>query len=148
MTDFNRGLKLVSRFLLHTLRGMIEPVPDFISLVDDLKDSEESLSLKIDRAHSALQETSALVGRLQEELDEKVKRVQILKNEHEKYAVLATVEETKARALLSQLDATLNKGKSSERMIAFGINILAGLILFVLGVAAGPWLQELLGVGT
>ena len=57
-----------------------------------------------------------------------------LKTEYERYQQLATVEEGKAKALIEQMQLTLGAGRSRERWIALVINIVAGTIVFILGV--------------
>ncbi len=119
---------------------------EFIYLLEDLTESEESFGRKINQAYSSLQETSHLIERLEGELTIKLERVNKLKEEYERYSALAEVEEAKAKALLSQLEVALNKGKGNERWVAFLINLLAGLIVFVIGVAASPWVKGVLGI--
>jgi hypothetical protein len=125
---------------------MPKGVEEFINLLQELTETEESFSRKIDQAYDSLQATSNLIERLETELTIKLQHLSKLKEDYERYAELAQVEEEKARALLKQLELNLNKGKGSERWMAFLINIVAGLIVFVIGVAVGPWVQSLLGL--
>lgn len=111
---------------------------DFEHLLEDLTENEESFSRKIDNAYESLNSTAHLVERLESELNSKIENVTRLKEEYERYSELAEIEESKARALLSQLDISLNSGKASERVIAFIINLIAGAIIFVLGIWLGP----------
>ncbi len=39
-----------------------------------------------------------------------------------------------------------SRGRGRERMISLGLNLVAGLIMFVLGVVLGPWLTRILGI--
>jgi hypothetical protein len=139
-------LQLINRYLYRTLIKMFTPSlsKDFEYLLEDLTENEESLGRKIDQAYASLQSTSSLVERLESELNTKIANLTRLKEEYEKYSVLAQIENSKAKALLSQLDSSLNKGKVSERVIAFFINILAGSILFVAGVWLSPYVTKLL----
>ncbi len=136
--------KYLYRFFIKTF--MPSFLVDFSHLLEDLTENEKSFARKIDQAYQSLQDTSNLIQRLETELDWKLKQVHKLKEEHERYSSLAKVEEDKARALLKQLDISLNKGKVSERFIAFAINILAGLIMFVIGILAGPYVISFFGV--
>ena len=119
---------------------------EFIYLLEDLTESEESFGRKINQAYTSLQETSHLIERLEGELTTKLERVNKLKEEYERYSALIEVEEEKAKALMNQLEVTLNKGKGSERLFAFIINLFAGLIVFIIGVAASPWVKGILGL--
>ncbi|MGR5498584.1 hypothetical protein [Vibrio diabolicus] len=141
-------LILVNRYMYRTILKMFTPSvsQDFKYLLEDLTESEESFARKIDEAHSSLQNTAHLVERLEVELSTKLDRVSKLKVEHERYSQLAKLEEDKSRAILNQLDISLNKGKRSERVIAFFINLAAGVILFVLGIWLGPYVTEWLGI--
>lgn len=121
---------------------------EFEYLLEDLTENEESFGRKIDRAYESLQDTSRLVERLETKLQTKIENVTKLKQEYERYSALAEIEEGKARALLSQLDISLNKGKGSERVIAFIINLIAGGIIFVLGIWVGPYITSWLGAAS
>jgi len=118
---------------------------EFSYLLEDLTENEKSFSRKIDQAYDSLQDTSHLIDRLETEPDSKIKNITRLKEEYERYSKLSQIEEIKARALMSQLEISLNKGKNSERLIAFFINIAAGTILFLSGIWASPHIKEFLG---
>ncbi|WP_157826731.1 hypothetical protein [Colwellia sp. 12G3] len=132
--------ELISRYLYRTLVKMFTPkmAKEFQYLLEDLKENEESLGRKIDQAHASLTDTSRLIEKLESELNLKIDKVTQLKVEYKRYSVLANLEEDKARALLTQLDLSLNKGKTSERVIAFFINLIAGVLIFIAGVWLSP----------
>lgn len=143
-------LELVNKYLYRTVVKMFTPnvAREFSYLLEDLTENEQSFSRKIDQAYDSLQDTSHLIERLETELDSKIKNITKLKEEYKRYSELAQIEEGKARALMSQLDISLNKGKVSERIIAFIINIVAGIILFVAGIWASPFVKEFIGITT
>lgn len=64
------------------------------------------------------------------------------------YKGLASIKEEEAKALLKQLEETLNQGQSRERWIALGINIVAGLLVFLLGVFLSPLVRQAFGLAT
>ncbi|MEM5546926.1 hypothetical protein [Pseudoalteromonas fuliginea] len=138
-------LTLINRYLYRTLIKMFSPklAKEFEYLLEDLTENEESLGRKIDQAHSSLKDTSRLVEKLESELNLKIDKVTLLKLEYERYSALAELEEDKARALLTQLDLSLNKGKASERIIAFFINLGAGVLIFITGIWASPYMTSL-----
>jgi hypothetical protein len=140
-------LELISKYLLKTWVKMFTPgaSKEFLYLLEDLRENEESFARKIDQAHQSLQTTSDLVGRLEIELKTKVERLTVLKEDHKRYSKLAQIEEDKSRAVIEQLEKSINKGKVPERFVSFIINLVAGVILFVLGFVANPYLTTWLG---
>lgn len=130
--DWDKVLHLV----LRTIPGV--PGPELYDIVRDLQRSRGDLNDKVNRAATSLREASQLVADLQGELTKKLDQVQKLKSEYEGYHQLATVEQEKAKALIQQMQKALGAGQSRERWIALAINLLAGIIDFVLGVWLSP----------
>jgi hypothetical protein len=127
----------------HLIRAMLRtvpflPLPELYDLLDEVSKSRTDLERKVRRASDSLQEAAALVAELEVALSERVKKVERLREETERYAELAEIEEGKARALIQQLEATVRKGRGSERVIATVLNVFAGLVVFLLGVWLGP----------
>lgn len=122
-------------------------VPDIYDLLKDLQRSRGELGQKVKRAASALEDASALVDELQGELTTKVGQVENLKAEHKRYQQLKTVEEGEATALIEQLQLILGAGRSRERWIALTINLVASIVVFVLGVWLSPSIKTLFGIG-
>lgn len=139
--DWDKVARLVLRVV------PILPMPEIYDLARDLQRSRGELNEKVNRAAEALREASQLVDNLQAELNERVASVQKLKLEYERYQQLATIEEQKAKALIEQLQAALGAGRTWERWIALAINLVAGLIVFVLGVWLSPWVKTVFGIG-
>ena len=135
----------LSRVLLRMLP--ILPGPEIYDLLKDLSKSRTSLDRKISRAQASLTETSELIGELEAGLNERVTTLNRLKDEYEKYSNLAKVEEDKAHAIVQQIELAIGRTKGKERIIALALNLLAGVIVFVLGVVLGPWLTKCLGIG-
>lgn len=141
-------IKLVSKYSSRTLIKMFTPqvAKEFEYLLEDLTENEESFGRKIDRAYDSLQDTSRLVQRLEYKLNLKIESVEKLKSELDRYSKLAEIEKPKVEALISQLDHTVSKGKAKERIYSFFISIGAGLLLFVFGVWASPYVKSLFGL--
>lgn len=135
----------VARLFLRSLPLL--PGPEIYDLLKDLQRSRGELGQKVNRAAAALEDASTLVAELDGELTTKVGQVEKLKAEYDRYQQLATVEEGKAKALIEQLQLTVGAGRSRERWIALALNLVAGIIVFVLGVWLSPWIKTLLGVG-
>jgi predicted RNase H-like nuclease (RuvC/YqgF family) len=139
---------LVSKYMSRTIIKMFTPqvAKEFEYLLEDLTENEESFGRKIDQAYNSLQDTSRLVERLESKLKMKIESVEKLKVELERYSQLAELEKPKVAALISQLDLTVNKGKTKERVYNFLISIVAGLCLFVFGVWASPFVKPWFGI--
>ncbi len=121
----------------------IIPAPEIYDLLRDVKRSQVDVDSQVTEAIESIQKTSTLVTRLEESLKERASKLEHLQQEHERYSQLAEMEATKAQALLKQIETTLGKNAGKERWVAFGINIIAGLIIFVLGVIVSEPLKSL-----
>jgi predicted RNase H-like nuclease (RuvC/YqgF family) len=132
------------RLLLRSLP--VVPGPELYDLIQDLQRSRPSIDQKINEAFQSLQQASQLVADLERELQERTQKLTQLRDEVDRYSKLAEVEESRATAIIRQLELTLNRDRGRERWVSFGINMVAGLILFVLGVVFGPQLTSLLKI--
>jgi hypothetical protein len=125
------------------LRGLLRtipllPGPELYDIFDELRKSKTSLDNKIEKAVISLKETSDLISELESDLKERTDKLQFLRTEIQRYSQLVDIEEGKAKALLNEVQTTLNKGKGRERLVALVINLIAGIMIFLLGVFAGP----------
>ncbi|PGO26405.1 hypothetical protein CN984_17705 [Bacillus cereus] len=144
---------LVKIFFKHLFNSLtMAPTSIIIEMLNDLKESETSIDTKIQKVNASLKETSQIIKELETELTERTQKLDLLQIEYERYSKLATIEQEKASALLSQVDHSVNKGKRSERWIGFWIGIASGLIIFVLGLILTPiltpWITNLLGISS
>jgi len=129
------------------LRSMpILPGPELYDLIYDLKRSRNSIDEKIEKASQSLHETSELIEEIEQSLNERVEKLNSLREEVERYSQLAEVEEDKAQAIVKQLELTLNKGRNRERWVSLIINLIAGIIIFALGIFFGPTINKKLGI--
>ncbi len=115
---------------------------DLKDILRRLKGDIPEIEEKAEEAAAALNRAAIVANDLKEEIESEAKRIEAIKQEHEKYKELAAIEETQAKALIMQLEEKLTVGKSRERWIALAINLIAGLIIFGLGVLASPYLKE------
>jgi predicted nuclease with TOPRIM domain len=120
--------------------------PELYDLITDLQRSRGSMDEKIDEASESLKKASELVDEIEQILTDRTTKLAVLKQEVERFSKLSEVEEENAKAIVQQLELTLNKGKNQERWVGFVINIVAGLILFVVGVVLSPALNQWLGI--
>ena len=138
---------ITTKYLGRTFIKMFTPQvsKEFEYLLEDLTESEESFGRKIDRAYESLQDTSRLIERLEQKLRLKISAVESLKSDLDRYTQLSEIEKPKVEALLRQLDKSVNKGKGWERVMSFFINLGAGLLLFIFGIWASPYVKAWLG---
>lgn len=134
------------RAILGSLPFPIVSAPEIYDLITDLQRSRDSIDAKIDEASESLKKTSELIDEIEQILTDRTQKLTTLRQEVERYSKLAEVEEDNARAIVQQLELALNKGKNQERWVGFIINIVAGLILFVVGVVFSPILSQWLGI--
>lgn len=121
----------------------IIPAPEIYDLLRDVKRSQDDVDSQVTEAIESIQKTSTLVTRLEESLKERAKKLELLQQEHERYSQFADIESKKAQALLTQIETTLGKNAGKECWFAFGINIAASLIIFILGVIFSDTLKNL-----
>ena len=113
----------------------------FYDLFRDVLKSQSDVDVQIAKALNSLKNTSDLITHIEDSLRERSEKLEALRKEHERYSQLAQIDAKKAEALLSQIETTLGRNAKKERWIAFLINIIAGLILFVLGVVLSDSLK-------
>jgi len=133
------------RLFLRALPLPFLPGPEIYDLLKDLQRSRTELDIKVRRTTQALLDASRLMSELEKELTQRSAKVNKLQEEYDKYEQLAQVEEKKAEALIKQIQDTLGKGRIRERWVALAINLIAGLIVFALGVFLAPWIKGLFG---
>jgi hypothetical protein len=141
--------KSTKRILMRALwRSLpILPGPDIYDLFVDLRRSRKSVDEKIQQALESLQDASRLVDELEDSLAERTRKLNTLRQEVDRYSKLAEIEEDKAKAIVQQLELSVNKGKNVERWVSVAINIIAGLLLFILGLVLSPMVKTWFGVG-
>jgi hypothetical protein len=115
--------------------------PELYDLMISFRKSQNEFDQQVTEAVAALQNTSELVTRLQQGVDERMARLGQLRQEHQRYSELAEIEGKKAEALLSQVELTLGKGQAKERWIALAMHLGVGFLFFVLGVALSDSLK-------
>ena len=143
---FNALIKM-SRILLDSMPFGLGPATDLVvDLMNDVKRSRTDLGEKVAAATKALEDASAVVSELEKALSEQMARVAALRAEYDRYSKLAEVEEANASAIIAQLKLTVDKGARAERAVNIAIALFVGLLLFVFGVVASPWLTHILGV--
>lgn len=127
------------RFVLRALP--LIPAPEMYDLIRSVGTSEKNLDRDIQEAFSALSRSSSLIDNLGLMLKEREQKLLALQSEYERISELSKLTQAQADAVAKSLELALGRSATRERLIAFGINIGAGLILFVVGVAASDWVK-------
>ena len=143
--DIGKLTENLSRIILRMLP--ILPGPEIYDLLKDLGKSRAGLDQKIARAQVSLTEASDLIREMEAGMNERAEKLTLLRQEYEKYSKLAEVEEGKARAIMQQIETVIGRHRGRERLVALLLNLLAGAVVFVLGVILGPPLTRWLGIG-
>jgi hypothetical protein len=119
---------------------------NLVDIFEDLNESRTSIDNKIKKAYESLQNTSDLLEEIEILLVEKNKKLVTLREEYERLSALAQVEEDKAKAVIKQLESTLNKDRTREHWISFFLEIIAGLLVFFTGVLLSPIIKVWFGI--
>lgn len=108
-------------------------------LLKDLnQQSKYDNSAKVECAVKALTEASELVDELQTDISERAEKMAKIQEQYEHYIKLSAVSKEDSDVLVRQINETFVRGRSRERWIAFCISLIAGILVFVLGIFFGP----------
>ena len=117
------------------LRSMpVLPGPELYDLVVQIRRSQTDVDAQVSEALESIQRTSTLVTQLEKSLTERAAKLKELQKQHDHLSQLTSIEAEKATALLRQVEETVGKHRAKEHAIGFGLHILAGIVLFVLGI--------------
>ena len=131
----DKGLvQRISRLMMRMVPFL--PVPEMDALFAYIRRSQTDFDRQVSEAVQALHNTSELVSTLQQRVEERMAKLQAVREDHERYSQLANIEAKKAEALLKQVGATLGKEQRKERWIALGMHLGVGFLFFMLGVIA------------
>jgi hypothetical protein len=89
---------------------------------------------QVNEALVSLQKSAQLVGRLEDDLKQRMETIQSLQAEYRKFSELSQVSKDQAAAIKDLLGSTLANAARRERFYALLINLFAGIVVFVLGV--------------
>jgi len=101
--------------------------PQVYDMLASIRKSQTDFDKQVAEAVEALHNTSALVAKLQQGVEERMAKLQQLRQEHDRYSELAQIEAKKAEALLKQIETTLGKEQRKERWIALAMHLGTGL---------------------
>ncbi len=134
----------ITHVLLKTM-PMGRTANEILVLLSKVNSSQRDLDQQVEEAMEALTKSTQLISNLEASLEQRGRKLNELKDEYQRVATLAELTREQGEAVAKTLEQTLGKSQVRERWIAFGVNIVAGLILFVLGVFLSDWVRELPG---
>ena len=108
--------------------------PEVYDLLKTVRQSQNEFDKQVTDAVEGLQRTSELITALQEGVNERMSKLEQLKQDYDKYSELAQIEGKKAEALVKQIELVLGKEQRKERLIALAMHLGVGFIFFALGV--------------
>jgi len=115
-------------------------------LFSDTRESENRrIEEKLASAMRSMQEASDYMGTLERQLAKQRENLESATKAHEHFQKLAATEKDKAEVFIKQMATEISRSTVRERWWAFAINMVAGLLLFVIGVFASDPVQN--GIG-
>lgn len=135
MEPIGRKNKIADAVLQVFLRTVpIIPANEVLALLQAMRKTENDVGRQVDEALESLKNTAALVDRLETDLKSRMEGVKRLQEEHKKFSQLSQISQEQALALSDLISTTLGRNVRRERIMALLINIVAGIIVFILGV--------------
>lgn len=129
------------RLMLRTIPLL--PAPELYDLIRNVTRSQVDVDKQVNEAVSALTRSSELIDNLGQTLKEREAKLKELQLEYDRVSNLASLTMEQGEAVAISLQKVLGKTQSKERVISFLINVLAGLVLFVIGVFAADFVKSL-----
>lgn len=129
------GLRLALRML------PLLPAPELYDVVKSLRRNEHNLDKQIQQAVSALSKSSQLIDSLGDTLKERESKLTSLQQEYNRISQLASLTADQGEAVVASLSKLLGSFQNKERFVSFIINLISGLLIFVLGVFASDWVK-------
>lgn len=131
-----------------TLRAILRlvpllPAPEIYDIVLRVLHNQKDVDKQVQEAVEALSRSSALIDDLGTTLKDREAKLRELQAEYQRVSQLASLTEEQGRAVAASMQKVLGETQYKERFIAFIINIIAGSIIFILGVFASDWVKAL-----
>lgn len=119
--------------------------PEVYDLLTTVRQSQTDFDKQVTDAVEGLQKTSQLITALQQGVNEKMLKLEQLKQDYDKYSELAQIEAKKAEAIVKQIELALGKEQRKERFIALTMHLGVGFLFFVLGVTVSDHFKAWIG---
>lgn len=130
----------VLRLMLRTIPLL--PAPEIYDLIKNVRRTENDVDKQVQEAVEALSRSSQLIDDLGETLKTREEKLKLLQEEYARVSNLASLTAEQGDAVAKSLEKVLGRTQSKERVVSFLINIIAGLLLFVIGVFASDWVKN------
>lgn len=124
------------------------PAPEVYDLIRSVRRSQDDIDKQVQDAVDALSRSSSLIENLEKTLAERAAKLKELKAESDRVSQLASLSAEQGEAVAKSFEAVLGKSQGRERWISFLINVIAGLLLFLIGVFGSDWVKSWWPVGT
>lgn len=115
---------------------------DLLDLSKGLKRSQGTLESDVQEAISSLEKTSGLVGQLETNLRSKTKQLLEIQTEYERLSELTDISTEQISALTKQIETSIGRSQRWGWLKSLGINLVAGAIVFVVGVFAAEPIKD------
>lgn len=121
------------------------PAPEVYDLIRSVRRSQDDVDKQVQEAVDALSRSSSLIDNLGQTLSKREARLKELQAEYNRVSHLASLTAEQGEAVAKSLETVLGRTQTRERTASFIINILAGLVIFVLGVFGSEWVKAIPG---
>lgn len=126
-----------------TLRMMpFFPAPEIYDVIRSVRRTQDDVDKQVQEAVDALSRSSQLIDNLGKTLNQREEKLRELQAEYNRVSQLASLTAEQGEAVAISLEKVLGRTQNRERAISFVINIVAGLLLFVVGVFASDWVKN------
>jgi len=137
--------KILDYLGTNRIKISIPIIPGIATYITEIKRSGEEIEDKISKVLSSLKDTSDLINELQDDIKTRTENVVKLKEEFDHYSKLTEIEQEKIQPLIKELDKAIAKSNKNEWVKGLAINLIAGLILLLVGYFANPIINDYFG---
>ena len=127
-----------------TLRMLpLLPAPELYDVIRSVRRTQDDVDKQVQEAVDALSRSSELIDNLGKTLKQREEKLHELQGEYNRVSQLASLTAEQGEAVAAALEQVLGRSQNKERVVSFIINIVAGLLLFIIGVFASDWVKDL-----
>jgi DNA repair exonuclease SbcCD ATPase subunit len=131
----------LGRILLRSV--LFGPGSELLDLALSISKSQKQLDVQIEDAVESLRNSASLISTLESEVKSRADRLSELQEEHKRLTSLSQITAEQVKALATQIEVSIGKTKRWDWLVSLIINLIAGLIIFVLGILSSDWVKQL-----
>ena len=135
----SRIIRLILRSLPFPLAG-----PEIYDLISGIRESQSNIGKQVEETIEYLRSSSKLVSSLEKAVEERSCKLAELEKKYEHYSSITNAKADEVEAILKEIESSLQEGQKKERFVALGLNLLAGLLVFIAGALFGNSLVTLI----